>query len=105
MKAKMKMIAAALGIAATSVPVHAQVTVPIPDPVAEAIIVGSAVFQKNIERNVAAATNESGVGAQVLKGVTGISVKDAKEDIRGGNDSVIRKPLGTFGKKLRKIFG
>src|SRR5262245_25109176 len=80
-------VACLVGSAAT--PVHADpggvlvsvcgetgMCAPVPDPVAAAAIVTLAVFQKNIDQNLRAAANESGVGAQVLRGLTGISAED-----------------------------
>jgi hypothetical protein len=45
--------------------------------------------------NIKAASRESGVGAQVIRGVTGISWGDIqKHGLWGGPNSVFRKPFG-----------
>jgi hypothetical protein len=45
--------------------------------------------------NLKAAGNESGVGAQVIRGTTGISIRDIeKHGIFGGPNSIFHKPFG-----------
>ena len=45
--------------------------------------------------NIRAASRESGVGAQVIRGVTGISLGDIqKHGLWGGPNSIFRKPFG-----------
>ncbi|MEO1093141.1 MAG: hypothetical protein AAFX81_21190 [Pseudomonadota bacterium] len=50
---------------------------------------------KSIDRNIQGASRESGEIDKVLKGATGISVKDIKNHgVFGGPNSVFRKPFG-----------
>jgi hypothetical protein len=67
--------------------------------------VGSQVFRSALNvtlapfnivaNNLKAAGNESGVGAQIIRGSTGISIGDIqKHGIFGGPNSVFRKPFG-----------
>ena len=49
----------------------------------------------SIDRNIQGAARESGEIDKVLKGTTGISIKDIKKNgIFGGSNSVFRKPFG-----------
>jgi len=81
-------------IAAAAEPVTA-VSVPITDPYVAAAVIAGAVFQKNIEKNAAAAKDERGEGAKALKAATGVSEKDIKKHgVFGGRNSVFRKPFG-----------
>ena len=50
---------------------------------------------ENVGRNIEGAGRESGAGAKVLKGVTGISVRDGvNHGVFGGPNSIFRKPFG-----------
>ena len=54
-----------------------------------------AVPVKVIDGNVTAAAGESGELAKVLRGVTGISIRDIEQyGVFGGPNSVFRKPFG-----------
>jgi len=54
--------------------------------------------------NSKSAYREKPGAARVVKVLTGISLKDARKDWRGGRNSFIRKPLGNVGKKLARLF-
>lgn len=63
---------------------------PIPPEVAVVVF-----FSKNIIANIQAAGGESGELAKVLRGATGISVRDIQRyGIFGGECSIFRRPLG-----------
>jgi hypothetical protein len=57
-----------------------------------------------VERGIAnteSAGREDGAAAKAAKVVTGISVKDIKEQgLGGGENSVVRRPLGSVGKAI-----
>lgn len=53
-----------------------------------------AVPVKIVDGNIKGAAGESGEIAKVLRGVTGISIRDMKYGIFGGPNSVFRKPFG-----------
>jgi len=51
--------------------------------------------------NTESVGRESGIGAQLMKIGTGVSIKDIQEHgLAGGENSVVRRPLGTFGKAI-----
>jgi hypothetical protein len=62
-----------------------------------ALQTNSAIYAviNSIDRNIQGAARESGEIDKVLKGTTGISVKDIKKHgVFGGPNSVFRKPFG-----------
>lgn len=84
-----------------------------PDVVSQAIRLPRSVFQESIRRtkktfknslfgrNFQGARRERGVVGKLLKGTTGISVRDARRNPWGGRNSEPRK----FGRAIGKVFG
>jgi len=59
------------------------------DPIVKTIVV------KNVKANIEGSKRENGVVNKVIKGGTGVSVKDIKKHgVFGGSNSVFRKPFG-----------
>jgi hypothetical protein len=57
--------------------------------------IGPLIATDIVVGNIKAASRESGVGAQVIRGVTGISLDDIqKHGLWGGPNSIFRKPFG-----------
>ncbi|MDN3277834.1 hypothetical protein QWJ07_26460 [Frankia sp. RB7] len=62
---------------------------------ADPLKIGSLIATDIVAGNIKAASRESGVGAQVIRGVTGISLGDIqKHGLWGGPNSFFRKPFG-----------
>jgi hypothetical protein len=54
-----------------------------------------AVPVKIVDGNIKGANRESGELAKLLRGTTGISIRDINQyGLWGGNNSIFRKPLG-----------